>query len=58
VLGAGPATAVALVSRAAMTAGDLLTAGAAAGFTRSPAAAAERQAPPETRPDPTGEPPS
>jgi glycosyltransferase 2 family protein len=54
VLGAGSATAVALVSRAVMTAGDLLTAGAAAGFTRSSAAA--RQAPPETRPDATGEP--
>ena len=58
VLGAGSATAVALVSRAAMTAGDLLTAGAAAGFTRSSAAAAARQAPPEPGPGPAGEPPS
>ena len=36
VLGVGSATAVALVSRALMTAGDLLTAALAAGFSRAP----------------------
>jgi hypothetical protein len=36
VLGAGSATAVALVSRALMTAGDLLTAGLAAASSRAP----------------------
>ena len=38
VLGVGAATAVALVSRALMTIGDLVTAGVAAGFTRRPGA--------------------
>ena len=38
--GVGAATAVALVSRALMTIGDLVTAGVAAGFTRRPGAAA------------------
>jgi hypothetical protein len=55
VLGAGAATAVALVSRAAMTAGDLLTAAAAAGYGRGSAAPA---APPAARRDPREEPPS
>jgi len=41
VLGVGPATAIALVSRVVFTAGDLLTAGIAAAFTRRP-----RPAPP------------
>ena len=41
-----------------MTVGDLLTAGAAASFTRSSAAAVARQASPEAGPGATGEPPS
>jgi hypothetical protein len=58
VLGAGSATAVALVSRAAMTVGDLLTAGVAAGLRPSSAVGAARQASAEPGPDPSEEPPS
>jgi uncharacterized membrane protein YbhN (UPF0104 family) len=49
VLGTGAATAVALVSRGAMTAGDLLTAGLAAGFTRGSGLAAPEPPPPATK---------
>jgi hypothetical protein len=44
VLGVGAATAVALVSRALMTIGDLVTAGVAAAFTRRPGTAVTKQA--------------
>jgi uncharacterized membrane protein YbhN (UPF0104 family) len=49
VLGTGAATAVALVSRGAMTVGDLLTAGLAAGFTRGSGLAAPEPPPPATK---------
>jgi glycosyltransferase 2 family protein len=53
VIGAGAATAVALVSRVVMSVGDLLTAAVAATCTRGSAAAAARHAPPAARQDPT-----
>jgi hypothetical protein len=49
VLGTGAATAVALVSRGAMTAGDLLTAGLAAGFSRGSGLAAPEPPPSATK---------
>jgi glycosyltransferase 2 family protein len=57
VLGAGAATAVALVSRVAMTAGDLLTAGVAAVYGRGVAVPAAGQKPPVTPQDPAEEAP-
>jgi hypothetical protein len=57
VLGTGAATAVALVSRVAMTAGDLLTAVAAAAWGRGFAMPVTGPDPPATQPDLTEEPP-
>jgi glycosyltransferase 2 family protein len=55
VLGTGAATAVTLVSRVAMTAGDLITALAAATWGRGTAVAVAGQDPPVAQPDPTEE---